>query len=76
MPPQKVGKPPGPLFLCAFYISRDPGELSGRADSLKIGVASPVGGGLYISRSDSYIEMTSAGAGGRLAYIKIGKVYI
>jgi hypothetical protein len=62
--------------LCASYISRDPGELSGRADSPKMGVAGPVGGGLYISRSDSYIEMTSADVQGRLAYIKIGKVYI
>jgi hypothetical protein len=62
--------------LCAFYISRDPGELSGRADSLKIGGTGHLGGVLYISMRDSYIEMTSAGAGGRLTYIKIGKVYI
>jgi hypothetical protein len=62
--------------LCALYISRDPGELSGGADSPKIGVAALIGGVLYISRSDSYIEKTSASAHGRLAYIKIGKVYI
>jgi hypothetical protein len=45
-PPEKAGETCGAVFLDALYISRDPGERSGRVDSPKIGA-----GGLGVAFS-------------------------
>jgi hypothetical protein len=65
----KVGKPPGTVFRPTLYISRRPGELSGRTGWPTIWAGDLLEGGFYIQNGDSYIEMTSAGHSRRLPYI-------
>jgi hypothetical protein len=48
MTPEKVGKPPGTVFRPTLYISRRPGELSGRAGWPKIWAGGLLEGGFYI----------------------------
>jgi hypothetical protein len=47
-PAEKARKARGTVFMPALYISRSPGELSGRAESPKMGAGGLLEGCFYI----------------------------
>jgi hypothetical protein len=75
-PSEKAREARGTVFMPALYISRSPGELSGRAGSLKMGADGLLEWRFYIQIVDSYIEETPAGLEKVLFYIRMGEVYI